>query len=394
MSKNIFRQFWSLDIVKTENWIKEMASKGYILKDINFITSSFKFEKGEAVENSIYRISPHKKGVKLLTKSLIENGWESYFQSYKWTILSNIKKEEDIKLYPSRDKILKRNKAIKYPLGILLAYLLIGPGLMMTFMTLSGIFSVEPMTITYMPGAIASRVIIVTVIASIFFVVLKLNKCDKKMREESKQYLKSINSSEVNNRLDYKTESMLISDKKIIKKRKIAWMYAPDKLEDYLEEMELKGYNLYKVSKLGVAFYFTKGEGKKVAYFVDKKLSMDDSYYEINKQSGWENRFKSMFMFDKYIIWSKEYTEEKPELYSDKEYSLKQARYHVLMQSILLVVMSGMCISILKSNVELYKIGIKPNVFLLIIFTVIIIEYSWFTYLSVGYYIRTNKKFK
>lgn len=394
MSKNILRQFWSLDIVKTENWIKEMASNGYILKDVNFITSSFKFKKGQVVENSIYRISPHKKGVKLLTKSLIDNGWESYFKGDKWDILSNANKEEDIKLYPSRDKVLKRNKSIKYPLGILLAYLLIGPGLMMTIMTLSGVFSSEPMTIIYMPGAIASRVVIITVIVSIFCVILRLNKCDKKMREESNKYLESISSLEASDRLDYKTESMLISDKKIIKKYKIGWAYAPDKLQDYLEEMELKGYNLYKVGKLGVTFYFTKGESKNVAYFIDKKLSMDDSYYEINRQSGWENRFKSIYIFDKYVIWSKEYTEEKPELYSDKEYALKQARYHLLMHSILLVVMSAMCISIFKSNIELYKMGIEPNVFLLIIFAIIIIEYSWFTYLSVGYYIRTKNKFK
>ncbi len=125
MSKNIFRQFWSLDVVKTEKWLKEMGSKGYRLKDINFITSRFKFEKGDLIDNRIYKIYRHKKGAKLLTKSLIDSGWENVVASNRWDVIENKNKEGEIKFYPSREDILKRSKIIKYILGILLAYSLI-----------------------------------------------------------------------------------------------------------------------------------------------------------------------------------------------------------------------------------------------------------------------------
>lgn len=40
------------------------------------------------------------------------------------------------------------------------------------------------------------------------------------------------------------------------------------KLEAWLEEMELKGWNLNHVDKLGLRFKFSKGEATKVRYCV------------------------------------------------------------------------------------------------------------------------------
>ena len=53
MSKSVFRPFWSLDIIETENWLCEMSTKGYYLKEIESVTKVFVFEKGEIERNNI-----------------------------------------------------------------------------------------------------------------------------------------------------------------------------------------------------------------------------------------------------------------------------------------------------------------------------------------------------
>ncbi|WP_227820969.1 DUF2812 domain-containing protein [Clostridioides sp. ZZV15-6383] len=45
-------------------------------------------------------------------------------------------------------------------------------------------------------------------------------------------------------------------EKKI--KFKFDWYISPDKIEKWLEDMETKGYNLYRINKFGGIFYFHK----------------------------------------------------------------------------------------------------------------------------------------
>lgn len=384
MSKKVFRSFWSLDIVETEKWLTEMASKGYILKHINLIRSTFEFEEEEPAYNRIYKIYSHKKGVKLLTKSLIDSGWKNIFTSNRWDVIEN--EEDDIKLYPSRERILKRNKYIKYTLTGLLAYYLFVPVLLFTILT-GAIFASGPVEVTYMPGAKATRIIMLLAALFILYIILKLNKSDRKIREEGRKDLDLSYLSESNNRLDSKTESMLIRDKKIIKRHKLAWVYAPDKLQNYLEDMELRGYNLYRVSKLGNTFYFVKGESKKIAYFIDRQNSVSDSYYEINKQDGWERKFTKTDMFKKYVIWSKEYIKAKPELYSDKENILKQARNSSILYSGLTILYLVIYTNLIISMSKVYGGYFNMPAFMYI-FILIIVEWIYFSYVSIGYYRR------
>lgn len=281
MDKKVFRSLWSLDIVGTEKWLTEMSNNGYILKHINLIKSTFEFEEEEPVYNRVYKIYRHKKDVKLLTNSLIDSGWKNIFTSNRWDVIEN--REENIKLYPSREGILNRNKYIKYILIGLLAYHFFLPIIFFITFTLATIFTREPVIVTHNAGAMASRTIMLLIVAFTIYIILKVNKSDREIRAEG---TKGIDLSYINDRLDSKTEGILKKDKKIIKRYKFAWMYAPDKFQSYLEEMELKGYNLYKVSRLGNTFYFINGDSKKIAYFVDCQNLASDGYYEINKQDG------------------------------------------------------------------------------------------------------------
>lgn len=387
MSKKVFRSFWSLDIVETEKWLTEMASKGYILKHINLIKSTFEFEEKEPVYNRVYKIYSHKKGVKLLNKSLVDSGWKNIFISNRWDVIEN--KEDDIKLYPSREGILKRNRYIKYVLSGLLAYYLFVPVLLFTILT-GAIFASGPVEVTYMPGAIVSRIVMLLVVLSMVYIILKLNKSDRKMRKEGRKDLDLSYLSESNSRLDSKTEGMLIRDKKIIKRHKLAWVYAPDKLQNYLEDMELKGYNLYRVSKLGNTFYFVKGESKKTAYFIDYQNSVSDSYYEINKQYGWIIKFTSLNMFNKYVILAKEYIEEKPELYSDKGNILKQARNSCILNCSMTILYLFIYIKLIISMNRLYEGYFNIPIFMYI-FIILILEWLYFSYSAIGYYGRIKK---
>ena len=228
------------------------------------------------------------------------------------------------------------------------------------------------------------------VVLSMVYIILKLNKSDRKMRKEGRKDLDLSYLSESNSRLDYKTEGMLIRDKKIIKRYKLAWVYAPDKLQNYLEDMELKGYNLYRVNKLGITFYFVKGESKKTAYCIDHQNSVSDSYYEINKQDGWVIKFTSLNMFKKYVILAKEYIEEKPELYSDKGNILKQARNNCILYSSMTILYLVMYIKLIISMNRLYEGYFNIPIFIYI-FIILILEWLYFSYLAMGYYRRIKK---
>jgi hypothetical protein len=137
--------------------------------------------------------------------------------------------------------------------------------------------------------------------------------------------------------LDRKTERALGKEGKLIKKIKLAWMYAPDKVEEWLEDMEMQGYNLFRMNRFGNSFYFIKGEPRTIKYCVDYQNFVNDSYFEIHKTNGWEMIFTNRSTLTKYTLWRKEYTDEKPELYSDKIHILKHARKQCLLYCILYI---------------------------------------------------------
>ncbi|WP_204758497.1 DUF2812 domain-containing protein [Lentibacillus sediminis] len=64
----------------------------------------------------------------------------------------------------------------------------------------------------------------------------------------------------------YVDEQFLKKNEQVIVKRRVAGQYSPDKLEKWLEAMEAKGYNLIRISKFGIKYYFVKGSPKKVSF--------------------------------------------------------------------------------------------------------------------------------
>ena len=65
MIKKVYRPFWSLDVMKTEKWLGEMANDGYRLEKVNFLTRKFIFEEDDR-KTIHYRICRQKAGLVLL----------------------------------------------------------------------------------------------------------------------------------------------------------------------------------------------------------------------------------------------------------------------------------------------------------------------------------------
>ncbi|MBH7140766.1 DUF2812 domain-containing protein, partial [Clostridioides difficile] len=113
---------------------------------------------------------------------------------------------------------------------------------------------------------------------------------------------------------------MSAMEKKI--KFKFDWYSSPDKIEKWLEDIEAKGYNLYKINKFGGIFYFHKGSPRKIKYTVDYYYDVENNYFDEHKSNGWNLVFRSIGSFmgtSAWYIWSKEYKDIPPKLYSDSD---------------------------------------------------------------------------
>ena len=91
------------------------------------------------------------------------------------------------------------------------------------------------------------------------------------------------------------------------------WGWEPEKIEDWLEQMESEGWHLYNATGIGIKFHFTHGEPKKIRYCADYQSSIGPEYKQIFQDTGWELVYSSMGWY----IWRMEYVGERPDIYTD-----------------------------------------------------------------------------
>ena len=92
------------------------------------------------------------------------------------------------------------------------------------------------------------------------------------------------------------------------------WGWNPEKIENWLEEMERKGWNLFKVDFYYIRFKFEKGESRKVRYCVDYQINVQDNYFELFKEDNWELVGDTAAPW---YMWRKPYEDERPNIYTD-----------------------------------------------------------------------------
>jgi hypothetical protein len=104
-------------------------------------------------------------------------------------------------------------------------------------------------------------------------------------------------------------------------KRKTVWFpvfrnVVPADFESWMEKLALKGWNVEKIGQWSsIKMNFIKTEPKKYRYIFDIKIMPDKDYKNIYEQFGWEYVGK----MSSCIVWRKEYTDDRPESFSDKE---------------------------------------------------------------------------
>ena len=154
-------------------------------------------------------------------------------------------------------------------------------------------------------------------------------------------------------------------------------------------------FRSYRMSRSGNTFYFMKGEPRNVKYFLDFQITVNDSYFEFHKSSGWKMIFTSYSSFTKHTLWGKEYWDEKPALYSDTSHILKHAKKQCMVYCILFIPLIIMYLFIIGLNIKMYLEGIpvmRTGLIALIVMLVCMVEFGCFVMKSLGYYLRIRRK--
>ncbi|WP_340022691.1 DUF2812 domain-containing protein [Paenibacillus sp. FSL K6-1096] len=316
--KTVFRPFWSYDLPGTEAWLTDMAGKGWRLEEWSLLLRRFTFQQAEPVRLT-YQLDYGPSSRSPLASSLAAEGWSKRLPQGKWSLFENTQPLSQIKVYPSRKDILRRNRIISYVFTGILVYLLLIALIPLIALGLTyandAPVRMQPSPMWAVTWTAAALAVLLLVLA-----VYSLNK------------LRAANKVLLHGHTDMKKSPASHKPTGTTMARmKLGWMYAPDRLEQWLEEQELLGWNLYKVSLGGALFHFSKGRSRTMHYHADYQVIAGEGYAELHQEAGWTKLYSSPFSLQKWTLWGREAENpaghpEQPEIYSDPFHRLKHAR--------------------------------------------------------------------
>lgn len=409
MRKFKFRPFWSYDVIKTQEWLDKQCEKGYHFVSLNPTFRTFTFYKADAI-NKKHIIIYDKRNNGCPAYVSKNNDYNEICHTKNYCIL--VQTREEPEYFSSYDQLLSRNQQIKYIVGMILLIQIILNILPLALILISA--ATGNMTVEYEPGGITGPANIQELLEGIFvlsfmvigiifeiwlvYTYLKLRKSNKKLEKLSVEDIKLSFTVPTDTIISKEEIKKLKHDKKLVKKMKLGWFYSPDINEKWLEEMELKGFNLIRMSKIGNSFYFVKGETRKMKYHVDYQLRKNPSYFKINEESGWKLYFTSITRYFAISVWGQEYTEIEPEYYSDLESKIKHAKNFMLSYIIWLLPMSLMYFIMCGFSIYAYvKIDFFRDNFWLyltpLMFLIVGIEFLYFSFKLIRYYDRVKENY-
>lgn len=318
--KKVYRPFWSYDVQRTEEWLADMAEQGWIFESLNRWTRCFYFQEREP-EARIYRIAYSRINSSVLPKALQEEGWEEAATAGNWEFSSNTQSEKTIRTSPVRDGIVRHNRFLTYFFFAMIFYF--GAILVSFAASMFEAWVLEGgSNIVESPMWIVTYLFMGIVFGSVIFGIYSIVKISRTNRELEGTAAVELEQPDIQAEKEWKKADRWVT------KVKFSWMYSPDKTEQWLESMEQRGFNLYRVNKIGTIFHFVKGEPRQIAYRVDYQRGPTESYFAIHREAGWNEKFTSYSNLEKWTIWSKSYGEgeERPQLYSDQSSRLKHAK--------------------------------------------------------------------
>lgn len=322
--KKMYKPLWSFDVQKTEQWLSGMAEKGLAFDRLNHWTRCFYFQEHEP-ETRVYRIAYDKMSSSELPSTLKDEGWNKTATAGKWQFSVNNHLESTIRTSPIREGIIKHNRMITYIFYGIIFYVA-GILLANSSMLVSSWRQDGGIDIVESPLWILTFLFFTIILGSAMlgiYSIVKINRTNKELEETG--IFDTVSVTDQRNKL---AEKELKKAGRWVTKLKLAWMYSPDKMEQWLESMELRGFHLYRVNQFGTIFHFIKGEPRRIAYGVDYQSGPTQSYFAIHQEAGWNEKFASFSTIEKWTIWSKAYgkDQERPQLYSNQSSRLKHSK--------------------------------------------------------------------
>lgn len=309
-----WRPFWSYRVEETENWLCEMAAQGYHFKRLTYF-SSFEFEK-DTPKKQTYLLDIHSDAGRLLRA-----GWKRASELGNWTVYEM----ETAQLFPSREKVFKRLRTHFYILMMLIVLFI--PIILMPMILMINIGSdsfLSSFTFTFF----LAYGILFAIIGFLYM----------KFRGKEKQYLGITKST-------HKIKAM--------KKMRSGWFYMPYDTKKWLNEMFEQGFELEKAGN--VFFYFVPKKSERISYEISYEKALNDSYFQLHQEMGWELKFTTSTTFMNTTIWAMPYEagEEKPMLTYEKQekmQAIKRAFRFSTIISICIILCLGMNVVLMLST--------------------------------------------
>lgn len=405
MKTTKFRPFFTYDIIKTENWLDNMRKQGLKLTKINTLFRTFHFEqtKEETTKHMII-YSKNTNGYPKNVKESID--YKEICHTKNYYIIEQINQTPEFT--PAYNNLLARNHKLQYITGnILLFFFTIFiistlPLLLILFfadgVTVETVEATQSYTLQDYIIAILVLLGYIGVITSfiwMIFTYFKLRKTNKQLEERCGENIDLSFSIPRSKILSKEELTTLKNEGRLIKKRRFGWIYSPDKTEQWLEDMEKRGFNLLRLSKMGNTFYFIIGEKRTVKYHIDYQKRKGTDYFKINEENGWDIYFTSPSRFMAFTIWKQPYCDTKPSFYSDQESRVKHAKTFMLTYTIMyLPVVLMVSLAIGNSINLILTIGRDflnfPSVLASTMMFVLLIEFSTFIFKVIRYYYRVK----
>lgn len=381
--KTVFRPFWSYDVASTEDWISQMARQGWMLSSVHFPLRRFLFHQEKPCEKEFF-ITYQKGQGDFLSQSLKQAGYQKIAGNKDYQVLSHECGPSGI--CPDYSGFYEKNRTLKVwsgRLALLVFFLLWVPNMLMTGLKLGDSYGFAVAWLVHTA--------LLLWLSGTFFALLFFNhSLEQRLPGTAEPGLAGRDDMGITR----ERERELRRQKKRAVRLKLAWMYAPDKMEQWLEKMEASGFQLYRVGTLGNLFYFIKGAPRKMKYVADYQSKTMPQYFEMNRAAGWQAVFTSVFQTQAIILWRHAYTDESPEFYSDYETKRNAAKQFVKTYGVMLLavgalyaLMAGVRLSGFAGAVELSPSELAGA----IIFTVVFVEFFVLGFRAVRYYYRVKK---
>ena len=383
MIKRSFRPLWSYDVVKTENWLNSMSLAGYRLIRVNFKARVFTFESFPP-QPLFYRIVFQKNCRGNVPANILSSGWKVDIASKNHYIVHHDSPSPAM-ASPSYSGVLDKNRKLKFIIGILLLMLLL-PFLLIV------IFPYALIIILFEVMGWGISLAILLALIWMTYTYFKLLETNRQLEQLCGEDLNLDFTIPRDGLLSEGEEKEMLKTKRLVRRIRIAWTYEPDKIEKWLETMESKGFNLYRLSRLGNTFYFVKGTPRRMKYSIDYQNKAQGQYFAINKEAGWKLVFTSPTRLMAQTIWSHEVPQGgwEPEFYSDAELKIKQARRFAMTYSYCFIPLCLVYIFMAIHEITGWYFTGYCDYFELVIQTILIFEFGHLALRTIRYYFRVR----